>query len=129
MADAAGPGLVEQCDAVVTGADALLLEGGLVNKIGTLSLALACEASDVPFHPLLEALKVELRGEALLRPSEDRDPSELSPSVEAWNFYFETVPESLLGRLVTDAGVVGAGELRERFATPEHLLAFYLQGP
>lgn len=128
VADAAGPGLVAQCDAVVTGADALLREGGLVNKIGTLPLALACEASDVPFLPLLEGLKVELRDHPLRRPAEARDASELSEAVEAWSFYFETVPEGLLGRLVTDAGVLAAEDLRERFATPEDLLSFYLQG-
>lgn len=129
VADAAGPGLVGQCDAVVTGADALLRRDGLVNKIGTLSLALACEASGVSFLPLLEVLKVELEEEPLPRSSEDRDPAELSKKVEAWNFYFEIVPESLLGRLITDAGVMEPGELRESFATPEHLMAFYLRTP
>ncbi|MFQ5908846.1 MAG: hypothetical protein ACE5JE_08510 [Thermoplasmata archaeon] len=127
VADAAGPTLVDRVDVVVTGADSLLRGGSLVNKIGTLSLALACREFDVPFLPLLEGLKVELEGEELAWEEEKRDPAELSSRVEALNFYFEEVPPGLLDVLVSDVGSQSVGELIQRFRTLEELAVFYLE--
>ncbi|MFQ6013331.1 MAG: hypothetical protein ACE5LS_06780 [Thermoplasmata archaeon] len=126
IADAAGPALVSRADAAVCGADALLRRGSLVNKIGTLSLALACREHDVPFRPLLEVLKLELQGEEMVWEEEMRDPAELSPEVEALNFYFEEVPQTLLDVLVTDAGIVPPVRLFEQVGTLDDLEAFYL---
>ncbi len=127
VADAAGPTLVGRADAVVCGADSLLRGGGLVNKIGTLSLALACREHHVPFLPLLEVLKLELEGQEIRWEEERRDPEELSTRVEALNFYFEEVAPSLLDTVVTDAGTERPVTLLERFRTPEDLARFYLE--
>ena len=127
VADAAGPTLVGRADAVVCGADSLLRDGSLVNKIGTLSLALACREQDVPFLPLLEVLKLELEGEEIRWQEERRDPEELSTQVEALNFYFEKVVPTLLERVVTDTGTERPVNLLERFRTPQDLARFYLE--
>ncbi|MEE8199253.1 MAG: hypothetical protein V3R48_06025 [Thermoplasmata archaeon] len=126
VADAAGPTLVGRADAVVCGADSLLRGGGLVNKIGTLSLALACREYHVPFLPLLEVLKLELEGQEIQWEEEQRDPEELSTQVEALNFYFERVVPTLLDKVVTDTGTERLVNLLERFRTPEDLARFYL---
>ncbi len=127
VADAAGPTLVGRADAVVCGADSLLRSGSLVNKIGTLSLALACREHHVPFLPLLEVLKLELEGQEIRWEEERRDPDELSTRVEALNFYFEEVVPTLLDTVVTDAGTERPGNLLERFRTPDNLARFYLE--
>ncbi len=127
VADAAGPTLVSRADAVVTGADSLLRRGSLVNKIGTLSLALACREHGVPFLPLLEGLKVELEGEEMAWEEEKRNPAELSSRVEALNFYFEEVSPGLLDVLITDAGSRSSEELIQRFRTLEDLATFYVE--
>ena len=127
VADAAGPTLVGRADAVVCGADSLLRDGGLVNKIGTLPLALACREQDVPFLPLLEVLKLELEGQEIRWQEERRDPDELSTQVEALNFYFEKVVPTLLDRVVTDTGTERPVNLLDRFRTPEDLARFYLE--
>ncbi|MFQ5986296.1 MAG: hypothetical protein ACE5KQ_02945 [Thermoplasmata archaeon] len=126
VADAAGPTLVGRADAVLSGADSLLRRGSLVNKIGTLSLALACREKGVPFLPLLEVLKLELEGEKMVWEEERRDPAELSPQVEALNFYFEEVPSTMLDVLVNDAGTERPEKLIERFRTLADLATFYL---
>ncbi len=126
IVDAAGPSLVPQCDAVVTGADSLLRSGQLVNKIGTLALALACEDSGVPFYPLLEVIKVELEGQELPWREESRDPGEVSGEVEALNFYFERVPGRLVASAVTDAGVLEVDQALDRFRRKRDLGSFYL---
>lgn len=125
IADAAGPTFVSRADLVLCGADSLLRQGGLVNKIGTLSLALACREQGVPFRPLLEVLKVELEGQDIGWEEEARDPAELSPDVKALNFYFEKVPRTLLEVVVTDAGTEPPSRLVERFRTTEDLARFY----
>ncbi|MEE9163608.1 MAG: hypothetical protein V3U17_02280, partial [Thermoplasmata archaeon] len=127
VADAAGPTVVGRADAVVCGSDSLLRGGGLVNKIGTLSLALACREYHVPFLPLLEVLKLELEGQEIRWEEERRDPEELSTRVEALNFYFEEVVPTLLGTVVTDAGTERPVNLLERFRTPEDLARFYME--
>ncbi|MFQ5919243.1 MAG: hypothetical protein ACE5I4_04265 [Thermoplasmata archaeon] len=126
VADAAGPTLVKQADAVLTGADSFLRRGSLVNKIGTVGLALASREFDVPFLPLLEVLKVELEGEEIEWKAEERDPAELSRKVEALNFYFEEVPGTLLEAVATDAGTERPAALLSRFRTLEDLGEFYL---
>ncbi len=127
IADAAGPGLVARCDAVITGADTLLRNGQLVNKIGTLGLALASEKHGVPCYPLMEAIKVELEGLEIPWREESRDPEEISDQVEALNFYFERVPSGLLSSVVTDAGVLKVRKVLHRFRREEDLKALYLQ--
>ncbi len=116
------------CDAVVTGADSLLRDGHLVNKIGTLGLYLACQEFDVPSYTLMEVLKVELEGSEVAWQEESRDPGELSDEVEALNFYFEKVPGRLVRSVATDAGVMDTFGVTERFRTVGDLVRFYLAG-
>ncbi|MDX1534904.1 MAG: hypothetical protein R3291_04725, partial [Thermoplasmata archaeon] len=128
VADAAAAGLVPRSDAVLTGADAILRRGGLVNKVGTLPLALACRKYGVPFLPLLEAFKVELEGQEMSRETERRDPHELSTEVEALNIYFEEVDRGLLEVLVTDIATASVEEILNRVRTAEDLESLYLEG-
>lgn len=125
VADAAGPGLVAQADLVLTGADALRRKGCLVNKIGTLGLALAAREFGVPYHALLEVLKVELEGHVPSWQPEARDPAELSTEVDALNLYFERVDLRLVGAVVSDAGVLQPARLLVRFRTLEDLVDWY----
>jgi translation initiation factor 2B subunit (eIF-2B alpha/beta/delta family) len=46
--DAALPGRLADVDAVLVGADAVLADGAVVNKVGTYPLALAARRADVP---------------------------------------------------------------------------------
>ncbi len=126
VADAAAPGLVPQCDGVLVGTDSLLRDGHLVNKIGTLPLALACKEFEVPFYPLLEVLKLELEGHEIGWEEETRDPGELNSEVEALNFYFERLPGGLARSLVTDAGIMDAETLIGRIKTIDDLMGIYL---
>ncbi|MFQ5837451.1 MAG: hypothetical protein ACE5HJ_01545 [Thermoplasmata archaeon] len=126
VVDAAGPSLVARSDAVITGVDSLLREGSLINKIGTMSLALTCSEFSVPFYPIMEVLKVEVEGHEISPVEKSRDPGEVSEDLEALNFYFERVPSRLATSLVTDAGILKVSSLLNRFRRPEDLLSFYL---
>ncbi len=128
VADAAGPSLVADCDAVVTGADSLLRDGCLVNKVGTMSLTLACNEFGVPFYPLMEALKTEVEEGRVEWGQERRDPEELDGTVDAYNFYFEKVPARLTRLVVSDAGVARPSQHLKRFGRLEDLADFYSSG-
>lgn len=92
----------------LVGADAVLPDGSVVNKVGTHLLALAARAAGVPLYVCAETLKFwpEDAG-AAGPPGEDGDPAELQPppGVACWNPLFERVPAHLVTALATEDGV------------------------
>ena len=107
--DALGPGLVRDATAVLVGADSVLRDGSVVNKIGSYGLALAAREHGKPFHVACETLKFDARHEAASWPgSPAMNPRELWDSppdkVEIVNRYFEVVPAGLVTAVVTERG-------------------------
>ena len=108
IADALGPVLVRECDAVIAGADSVLRDGALVNKIGTYGLALAAKAAEKPFYATCEVLKIDAAHTAkTVPPPARRPPEELDPppTVGAVNVYFDLTPPELVTSYITDKGV------------------------
>ena len=107
-ADALGPTLVRECDAVLAGADSVLRDGALVNKIGTYPLALAAKAAGKPFYGACEVLKIDAAHTAqTIPPPELKPPDELQPppKVGVRNVYFDLTPPELVTSFITDKGV------------------------
>lgn len=100
-------------DHVLCGGDSLF-EQGLVNKIGTLGLAIACWYEKLPFYCLCSLTKFL---SAPLEPSlgEIKNPSEISmlhaPNLEVINFYFDLTPLEILSGVVTEKGVLNHAEI------------------
>lgn len=116
VVDAALPGLVSRCDAVVVGADSIS-EKEFVNKIGTLPLLLAAGRSGVPAlvaAPSDRFIAAGLRGV----PGRAHPPSEVledaPPGVAVENAYFEAVPLALVGAIVTEEGTVFPEDVEAR---------------
>jgi len=108
VADALGPSLVGASDIVLLGADSVLRDGALVNKIGTYSLALAAKAAGKPFYAACEVLKIDgvHTAESFPRPAErPREELEPPPNVAAVNVYFDLTPAHLVTGYITDKGV------------------------
>ncbi len=108
VADALGPSLARDVDAVLVGADSVLRDGSLVNKIGTYGLALAAKAAGKPFYAACETLKIDAaHAKESLPPAARRSPAELEPpaTVEAVNVYFDLTPPDLVTGYITDKGV------------------------
>lgn len=103
-------------DAVLVGADRIAANGDTANKIGTLALALAARAHDVPFYVVAPLSTFDLglaSGDAI--PIEERAPDEVlgvrgrrvaAAGVGAWNPAFDVTPAALVTGLVTDLGVL-----------------------
>jgi translation initiation factor 2B subunit (eIF-2B alpha/beta/delta family) len=107
--DAALPGLVEAGDMVLTGADAVEPDGHLVNKVGTLALALAAARAGVPFYAAVEGFKFTEGPCVVLEEMEGDEVWPGAPQgVAVRNPYFERTPPDLVTGFITDDGVVRA---------------------
>jgi methylthioribose-1-phosphate isomerase len=124
-AAALAPGAsIGRIDALVTAADRVSLDGSVVNKIGTLGLAVAANAFGVPFHALVQAPDASApTGSDII--IENRDPAEVlhtlgkrtaSPLVtEAWYPAFDVTPPRFVTTVVTDRGAFEPARLGEYF--------------
>lgn len=112
-----------QVDALVTAADRVTMDGHVVNKVGTLGLAVAAHAFGVPFHaqvqapdlqaPTTEHVEIEYRDgsevlQVLGRPS-------ATPRVKGHYPAFDVTPPRFVTTVVTDRGVYAAGALDEYY--------------
>ncbi len=107
--DALGPSLVAQANEVLVGADSVLRDGAVVNKIGSYGLALAARDHGKPFHVACETLKFDARHDAASwpgsRPMSPKEVWENPPErIDVVNRYFELVPASLVTAIVTERG-------------------------
>jgi translation initiation factor 2B subunit (eIF-2B alpha/beta/delta family) len=102
-------------DAVLVGADTVLADGSVVNKVGTRTLAAAAVAQDVPVHVATHTDKVAPSGhECDLEP---RDPAELldgdAVGIGVENPTFDVTPPALVDRYLTEAGSLAPGDVRD----------------
>ncbi|GAA2245674.1 hypothetical protein N1031_15115 [Herbiconiux moechotypicola] len=111
-------------DALVTAADRVSLDGSVVNKVGTLGLAVAASAFGVPFHALVQAPDVNAPTAADIV-VEQRDPAEVLSTLgrrtasglvtEAWYPAFDVTPPRFVTRVVTDRGAFEPERVRDYF--------------
>ncbi|WP_291038012.1 hypothetical protein [Herbiconiux sp.] len=112
-------------DALVTAADRVSLDGSVVNKVGTLGLAVAAHAFGVPFYALVQAPDAEAPTAADIV-VESRDPGEVlhtlgrrtasSLVTEAWYPAFDVTPSRFVSRIVTDRGAFEPARVGELYA-------------
>lgn len=112
--DAAVFAVIPSADAVLVGADALC-STAFINKVGTSGICALAAASGVPVYVLSGREKIlpdDVFGSVTLKPGSPheiwRDPG---VGVHVRNPYFEVIPLSLVSAVVTDAGVLQAGEI------------------
>lgn len=99
-------------DVFTSGADAITMDGHVVNKIGTLQIALACRHFGLPYyctgapdamHPDLDSVHIELRDpEGVLDALGSRT---VKPGVRGLYPAFDATPPELVTGIVTDLGV------------------------
>ncbi len=112
-------------DAVVTGADRIVLSGDSANKIGTLALAVLCEKYGVPMYIAAPWSTFDLtieEGSGI--PIEQRDPGEVKSfagvktapeEAMAYNPAFDVTPAELITAIITETCVIkapDAGKIR-----------------
>jgi translation initiation factor eIF-2B subunit delta len=99
---------VSQARVALTGADAVLADGSVVNKAGTCLLALAAREHRVPFCVCFESFKLTRRTVEDFE-LEEMDPAEMGspvlPGITARNIYFDVTPAYLVSRWIDERGV------------------------
>ena len=125
VADAACGIFVSETAAVVCGADSVLADGRVVNKVGTYPLALVARAASVPFYVLCETLKIAAPGFPLAL--ERMPPAEILPApiagVTALNPYFDITPAADVTAIFTERGRLTPALLAEQAALAARALA------
>ncbi|MFC7202748.1 NUDIX domain-containing protein [Haloferax namakaokahaiae] len=108
--DAAGPGLVLDgaVDAVLFGADSVLATGDVVNKVGSVPLALAAARASIPVYAVCARDKI--RGDDTFV-GEGGGSLSSAEGVTSENPIFEVVPADLVTGVITEWGVLDAGEI------------------
>lgn len=123
--DAAAAVLTAESDAVLLGADSVG-DAGVVNKIGSSSLALAARHAGIPVLVVADSTKI-LPRRFPQDTRDDRPPGEVwdaPPGVEVWNRYFEASPIAWVSALVTEDATLAPAAvetLRGAMAVPPAL--------
>ena len=79
---------MERCDITIVGAEGVLENGGIVNKIGTYALGITAKALGKPFYVAAESYKF-----ARLYPLNQSDLPKIQPGMETTDFYDTTAKE------------------------------------
>ena len=97
-------------DLVLVGADAVLPDGTIVNKVGTRSLGLAASRADVPLYVVAARDKIAT---AERHPTARSDPEPLAPGsgVETWTPTFDRTPPDCVTGIVVEDGIVKPGDV------------------
>jgi translation initiation factor 2B subunit (eIF-2B alpha/beta/delta family) len=119
VVDAALPRMVERCQLVLVGADAIS-ERDFVNKVGTYAVALAAGEAGVPVYVAALTDKFIPEG-ARGKPDRLWEPEEVlkraQPGVTVENRYFERVPLSLVEGIVTEHEVLSPEDIPAKIAS------------
>ncbi len=117
ITDNTAPFLMElgKVDVVVVGADRVVLNGDVANKIGTLSLALAAKEFGVPFYVALPTSTIDSRSRTFegIR-IEERGSEEVIfirgnpityPDTPTYHYAFDITPAKLISGYITERGI------------------------
>jgi translation initiation factor 2B subunit (eIF-2B alpha/beta/delta family) len=99
-------------DAVLVGADAVLADGSVVNKVGTRGLALAAAREDVPVYAVAAADKVRPDTTVHGETGEAAALYDGAAPVSVANPIFDRTPADLVTGVVTERGVLDADGVR-----------------
>ncbi len=104
--DSAVGHFTSEADVALVGADSILADGSIINKIGTYTLALAAKESKIPFYVTCETYKFDVKSYLGMKVElEEKNGSEIVEDltgVSIRNPYFDITPPKLVTRIVTN---------------------------
>ena len=101
-------------DKVVVGTDRILRDGHVVNKVGTLTIAIVASRYSVPFYVAAPSSTFDLSSRVEDVVIEQRDPREvlevnerpITIDVEVLNPAFDVTPPDLVTAIITERGII-----------------------
>jgi len=113
-------------DLVIVGTDRVTANGDVINKIGTLNLAILCKHFAVPFYVACPASTYDKRtpsGREVI--IEERDASEVrqqhAANVRVYNPAFDVTPANLVSGVITEHGIAHTTEELSQLITRSSL--------
>ncbi len=106
--DSAVASVMAGVDMALVGADTILKNGDVVNKIGTLGVALAAKEFGVPMYVATQRLKFDTKGKGVgieSRPAEEILEGAELPGVEIENLVFDITKKSYFKGIITEGGI------------------------
>ena len=119
--DAAIGKFIEEIDVVLIGADSILKDGSIVNKIGTFPLALLASTREKDIYAVVDSYKYNLKshyGYSILieeKPTKEIYKKEITNKLlEVHNYYFDITPSDHISGIISDLGVLRIQEFLEK---------------
>ncbi len=111
IVDGAVSTVMEIVDKVIVGSDALRKEG-VINKIGTKTIAIVAKFYKKKFYTVGDLLKIDKRPYFEI---EKRDPKEIASikNVRILNFAFDLTPWKFIDNVITDKGIISPKEIKK----------------
>ncbi len=108
VSDASIGSFITSIDSAFVGADAILADGTVINKIGSYALAAACAIARKNFYAITSVLKYDPGKSADTFVNKEESAHEIfaNPEFEVRNFYFDKVESGLVTALTTEIGSV-----------------------
>jgi len=111
--DAAIGKFIDQIDLILIGIDSVLKDGSVINKIGTLPLAVMAHEKGIDVYVVGESLKYNLRSHYGLNVQieeksieEIYDKQDLNENLEIQNYYFDITPPKYITGIISDLGIL-----------------------
>jgi hypothetical protein len=111
MRDGAALSMLDECDVFITGADAVLANGNVVNKIGTHMISQAAKTQNVPHYVATSRFAFDpLTFFGWPEPIEERNSREVWPQkpsrVKVRNPAFDVTPAELVSGILSERGLL-----------------------
>lgn len=119
--DAAIGKFIEEIDVVLIGADSILKDGSIVNKIGTFPLALLASTREKYVYAVVDSYKYNLKshyGYSILieeKPTKEIYKKEITNKLlEVHNYYFDITPSKYIKGFISEYGILSVQEFLEK---------------
>ena len=119
VVDSAIAMFINKTDLSLSGADSVLADGSIINKVGTKLLAIAASDAGVPFYTVCDTYKFSLLnylGKDI--ELEEHDPEEVADieGVSVRNPYFEVTPSCLISGVITENGLMTSSNIKQHMS-------------
>lgn len=113
----------ENIDVFTSAADAICMDGYVVNKVGTFQIAIAAKYNKIPYfvtgapdhvHPTIDTVKIEMRDPDFTLQA--MGVKTAADGVKGYYPAFDITPPELVSGVVTDTGIYAPYDLKRYFA-------------
>jgi len=112
MDESSGTDLMMDC--VIIWCDAIKLDGGVINKVGSYSVWLSALYANVPVYIAGNLLKVDIHDKIQIERRESHEVWEDSPEwLNFLNFAFDKIPPKFIRGIITEFGIIRPRDIRK----------------